>query len=83
MISKQRQANYAVGGRSAVKWILVVAAGYTDNELRTKLSKLGAQVRYMEDPQVMNCEQQDAMVRLEGRSARNELREYFGSIEAN
>ena len=83
MISKQRQTNYAVGGRSAVKWILVVATGYTDNELRTKLSKFGAQVRYMEDPQVMNFEQQDAMVRLEGRSARNELRENCSSTEAN
>ena len=70
MITKQRQANYAVGGRSAIKWNLVVARSYADNELITKLSKVGAQVRYMEDQLVMNCEQQDAKVRLEGKSAR-------------
>ena len=83
MITKQRQAKYAVGGRSAVKWKLVVAGGYADNELRTKLSKVGAQVWYMEDPQVTNCEQQGTMVRIERKSARDELREYFDSFEAN
>ena len=70
LVTKQRQANYTVGGRSAMKWNLVVAGGYADNELITKLSKVGAQVRYMEDQLVMNCEQQDAKVRLEGKSAR-------------
>ena len=53
-----------------MKWNLVVATRNADNDLVTKLSKVGAQVRYMEDPLVMNCEQQDAEVRLEGKSAR-------------